>query len=130
MKLQDRIAEYAKDVGGNQHDTNEYHFSPEDLQEFSNRIVRDCVEIIENYDHKTGMLNSINNLYPTNSVNARFYEMAEKVGINITGDGDINTNIKNLSNFATSIVNECLSIMENCDGDVDFAIFHTKEWFK
>jgi hypothetical protein len=130
MKLQDKIAEYAKEVGCNQHSTNMFHFSPEDLQEFSNRIVRECVGIIESYDHKTGMLNSINDLFPTKPANEKFYEIAENVGINITGDGVIITNFDTLSNFATSIVNECVSIMEDCDDDIDFAIFHTKERFK
>lgn len=31
--------------------------------------------------------------------------------------------------FAVLIVQECLSIMQNCDGDLDFAIFKTKKHF-
>ena len=31
--------------------------------------------------------------------------------------------------FAELIVQECLSMMENCDGDLDFAIWNTKKHF-
>jgi hypothetical protein len=31
--------------------------------------------------------------------------------------------------FAELIVRECLNTMENCDGDLDFAIWKTKEHF-
>ena len=32
--------------------------------------------------------------------------------------------------FSEMIVRECLSIMENCDGDLDFAIYKTKKDFE
>ena len=31
--------------------------------------------------------------------------------------------------FAELIIQECLTIMENCDGDLGFAIFKTKKQF-
>ena len=34
-----------------------------------------------------------------------------------------------VARFANFIVNECLSNMENCDGDLDFAIWKTKQDF-
>ena len=32
-------------------------------------------------------------------------------------------------NFAKLIIQECLNIMQNCDGDLGFAIFKTKKRF-
>jgi len=36
---------------------------------------------------------------------------------------------KFIENFAKLIVRECLYYMENCDGDLDFALWKTKEHF-
>ena len=36
---------------------------------------------------------------------------------------------QDLEKFAELIVRECLYNMENCDGDLDFAIWKTKEHF-
>ena len=38
-------------------------------------------------------------------------------------------NEQDLEKFAELIVRECLNNMENCDGDLDFAIWKTKEDF-
>ena len=37
--------------------------------------------------------------------------------------------IENFERFAELIVRECLHSMENCDGDLDFAIWKTKKHF-
>ena len=34
-----------------------------------------------------------------------------------------------MNKFAELIVRECLTLMENCDGDLDFAIWNTKKHF-
>ena len=34
-----------------------------------------------------------------------------------------------IERFAQLIVQDCLSIMKNCDGDLDFAIWKTKQHF-
>ena len=36
---------------------------------------------------------------------------------------------KSREKFAELILRECLDIMQNCDGDLDFAIWKTKKYF-
>lgn len=45
------------------------------------------------------------------------------------GEGEIQATPEIIAEFAEAIVLACLSNMENCDGDLDFAIWKTKEDF-
>ena len=61
-------------------------------------------------------------------MNERIRKMMTDVGI----DTNYLTNTKQivlLDAFAQLIVHECIDVMENCDGDLDFAIHKTKEQF-
>jgi hypothetical protein len=67
-------------------------------------------------------------------MNERIRELAEQAGFNEY----INENLwleeqpefnKLIEKFAELIVNECLNNMQNCDGDLDFAIWNTKQDF-
>ena len=63
-------------------------------------------------------------------MNERMYELINQCFIGTT-DGklsDLNT-VSNIEKFAELIVRECLNNMENCDGDLDFAIWKTKKHF-
>jgi hypothetical protein len=42
---------------------------------------------------------------------------------------DMSLLYNDVEKFAELIVRECLNTMENCDGDLDFAIWKTKEHF-
>jgi hypothetical protein len=37
--------------------------------------------------------------------------------------------VSHIDTFAELIVRECIDIMQNCDGDIDFAIWKTKKDF-
>ena len=55
-------------------------------------------------------------------MNERIKELAERARIGEHKEFD-------REKFAQLIVLECLNNMENCDGDLDFAIWKTKEHF-
>ena len=59
-------------------------------------------------------------------MNERIRELAEQSEV-WNDDGDKCE--VDLSKFAEMIVKECLTLMENCDGDLDFAIWNTKKHF-
>lgn len=59
-------------------------------------------------------------------MNERIKELAEQAGFIPDNAPDMNPV---LEKFAELIVYECLSIMKNCDGDLDFAIWNTKKRF-
>jgi hypothetical protein len=63
-------------------------------------------------------------------MNNKIQELAERAGFE-NGHQDRNGNSLSyeLEKFAELIVRECLSNMENCDGDLDFAIWKTKQDF-
>lgn len=65
-------------------------------------------------------------------MNKHFAELAKKAGFVYIADEGIgwasNYNAS-LEKFAELIVRECLNNMQNCDGDLDFAIFKTKRDF-
>ena len=61
-------------------------------------------------------------------MNERVKELAQQVGISY----DYLNNTKQwvlIEALAELIVRECLNNMENCDGDLDFAIWKTKQDF-
>ena len=69
-------------------------------------------------------------------MNERIKELAEQAGIEFTYD-PTETPMRafaecwedEMEKFAELIVKECLSNMEDCDGDLDFAIWKTKTEF-
>jgi len=60
-------------------------------------------------------------------VNERIRELAEQAGLEF-GSYD-RYGLFNEEKFAQLIVQECLNNMQNCDGDLDFAIWKTKQDF-
>ena len=65
-------------------------------------------------------------------MNERIRELAEQSNFQFNSLGGTYTSGTlgdNLEKFAELIVQECLNTMENCDGDLDFAIWKTKEHF-
>ena len=58
-------------------------------------------------------------------MNERIKELAEQAGLQY-GSYD-RYGLFDEQNFAELIVRECLNNMENCDGDLDFAIWKTKQ---
>lgn len=62
----------------------------------------------------------------------RIKEIGEQVGLYMETHyqgGFPNEQLLSAIEFAHLIVQECLDIMENCDGDLDFAIWKMKETF-
>jgi hypothetical protein len=63
-------------------------------------------------------------------MNERIQELSEQAIKEVGPDDDDNgAKEKTLERFAELIVKECLAIMENCEGDLDFAIYKTKKDF-
>ena len=60
-------------------------------------------------------------------MNERIRELAEQAGLEF-GSYD-RYGLFNEEKFAQLIVQECLNNMQNCDGDLDFAIWKTKQDF-
>lgn len=60
-------------------------------------------------------------------MNERIRELAEHAGFNPVSY--MGSNLILFEKFAELIVRECLYNMENCDGDLDFAIWKTKKQF-
>jgi len=58
----------------------------------------------------------------------KIYELIKQSEVSI-GDIKCFTGHIDIDKFAELIVKECLHNMENCDGDLDFAIWKTKEHF-
>lgn len=61
-------------------------------------------------------------------MNGRIKELAVQSGAGEWGDSVVPA-MMDIEKFAQSIVNECLSIMQNCDGDLYFAIWKIKQDF-
>ena len=61
-------------------------------------------------------------------MNERIKKIAEEAGMVIVND-QFSTYGKFAEKFAELIVRECIHNMENCDGDLDFAIWKTKKDF-
>jgi hypothetical protein len=61
-------------------------------------------------------------------MNERIHTLAEEAGLYCDGTPDA-WDQEAIQRFAQLIVNECLNNMENCDGDLDFAIWKTKQDF-
>lgn len=66
-------------------------------------------------------------------MNERIKEIARRSGAT-DQNGSMATTVfcfteMELDNFAELIIKECLHNMENCDGDLDFAIWKTKQHF-
>jgi hypothetical protein len=59
-------------------------------------------------------------------MNERIKQLAEQAGLEYNFDPMLWLKHEK---FAELIVRECLNTMENCDGDLDFAIWKTKEHF-
>ena len=55
-------------------------------------------------------------------MNTKFLELAEQAGLQPYYDGQTVA----IKKFADLIVKECLNNMNNCDGDLDFAVWLTK----
>ena len=55
-------------------------------------------------------------------MNTKFLELAEQAGLKPYYDGQTVA----IKKFADLIVKECLNNMNNCDGDLDFAVWLTK----
>ena len=63
-------------------------------------------------------------------MNERIKELAEQAGASRrAGVGGLVFRDAELKKFAELIVRQCLSNMEDCDGDLDFAIWKTKKDF-
>jgi len=64
-------------------------------------------------------------------MNERIQKLADKIWAEEYWDNPNTDKLlpAQLNKFAELIVRECLSTMENCDGDLDFAIWKTKEHF-
>ena len=65
-------------------------------------------------------------------INPRIKEIGEQVGLCMETHyqgGFPNEQLISAIEFSELIVQECLYIMENCDGDLDFAIWKMKETF-
>lgn len=72
-------------------------------------------------------------------MNDRIQELAEQAGLKYynwsTNESNINDGnfkyprLEDYNKFAELIVRECLNNMQNCDGDLDFAIWKTKKDF-
>jgi len=65
-------------------------------------------------------------------INKRIKEIGEQVGLYMETHyqgGFPNEQLISAIEFSELIVRECLYIMENCDGDLDFAIWQVKETF-
>lgn len=60
-------------------------------------------------------------------MNERILELADSVVIE--NSSPLNIPDEFCEKFAKLIVKECLNNMENCDGDLDFAIWKTKKDF-
>lgn len=60
----------------------------------------------------------------------RIRELADQAELTIrTSKGTYMSHPEFNKKFAELIIRECLSNMENCDGDLDFAIWKTKKDF-
>ena len=62
-------------------------------------------------------------------MNERIRELAIEAGYDWAWDTQIDFGHKEMEKFAELIVRECLSNIEDCDGDLDFAIWKTKKDF-
>ncbi len=63
-------------------------------------------------------------------MNNRIRELADQAELTIrTSKGTYMSHPEFNKKFAELIIRECLSNMENCDGDLDFAIWKTKKDF-
>ena len=63
-------------------------------------------------------------------MNERIQELADQAELTIrTSKGTYMSHPEFNKKFAELIIRECLSNMENCDGDLDFAIWKTKKDF-
>lgn len=65
-------------------------------------------------------------------INSRIKEIGEQVGLCMEPHyqgGFPNEQLLSALQFADLIVRDCLDIMENCDGDLDFAIWKMKKTF-
>lgn len=67
-------------------------------------------------------------------MNERIQELAEQAGFMVDKSGSImvcftSNGDSEVKKFAELIVRECLHNMQNCDGDLDFAIWKTKKDF-
>lgn len=68
-------------------------------------------------------------------MNKRIEELAEQAGIEFDDSFTLEPEpiyylkLSDFEKFAEMIVQECLNNMENCDGDLDFAIWKTKQDF-
>jgi hypothetical protein len=62
-------------------------------------------------------------------MNKRILELAKQAGYEVDMFGYGHWDMPECKKFAELIVRECLSNMENCDGDLDFAIWKTKKDF-
>lgn len=66
------------------------------------------------------------------TVPQRIKEIGEQVGLYMEPHyqgGFPNEQLHTALQFSDLIVRECLSIMQNCDGDLDFAIWKMKQTF-
>jgi hypothetical protein len=70
-------------------------------------------------------------------MNKRIKELAEQTKFHMEVSNDPNSKPSwwgcghndSFEKFAELIVKECVKNMENCDGDLDFAIYKTKDYF-
>jgi nucleoside 2-deoxyribosyltransferase len=62
-------------------------------------------------------------------MNQRIEELAQQAGFKVNWhNADVQAiKMARLEKFAELIVRECLNNIENCDGDIDFAIWKTKK---
>ena len=61
-------------------------------------------------------------------MNKKIRELFEQVADNLDPE-DCMVSEEFLEKFTELVVRECLNNMENCDGDLDFAIWKTKQDF-
>ena len=64
-------------------------------------------------------------------MNERIKQLAEQAGFKVNWQhADVQAiKMKRFEELARLIVRECIDNMENCDGDLDFAIWKTKQDF-
>ena len=62
-------------------------------------------------------------------MNEQIKELAEQAGYKADMFGVGHWDMPECKKFAELIVRECIHNMENCDGDLDFAIWKTKKDF-
>lgn len=128
MELQEKLVKYAVAAGCEQQQgTPNFVFSPDNLQEFTNTVVAQCIDIVKHQESKLDMIKVMKEQFPSYKLNEHVYGLAEQAGFKIYGDDTVSGDVKYLAKFAKLITEECISIMENGDGDIDYAIFETKQ---